>query len=115
MGGHTMKTTMHTVDLRYTHDELLALFDAAERRDVEHGGRYDRRGATLIVWSHPWTSAATRYDSDTIGTFYVHWADENAIYRIECDAGFALADLLHELAILEEMALGYRKHGKKHF
>jgi hypothetical protein len=110
-----MKTTMHHVDLRYEHEELLALFDTAERNDVEKGGRYNRRGAAIIVWSHPWTTDATRHDSDTIGTFYVRWADENCIYRIECNAGFALADLLHELALLEAAALGYRKHGVTRF
>jgi len=110
-----METTMHTVDLRYEKEELLALFDVASQHDVETGGRYDRRGGTINVWSHPWTTEALRHDSETIGTFYVHWADENCIYRIECDAGFDLADLLHELAMLEEMALGYRKHGQKRF
>jgi hypothetical protein len=106
-----MQTTTYPVDLRYTHDALLTLFEAAERADVEPGGRYDRRGAAMLVWSHAWTTEATRYDSDILGTFYVHWAEENAIYRIACEAGFDLADLLHELAVLEELALGYRKHG----
>jgi hypothetical protein len=110
-----MQTIMHAVDLRYPHDELLALFAAAERWDVEKGGRYDRRAAAINVWSHAWTTDATRHDSDTIGTFYVCWGDDNCLYRIECDPTFALADLLHELAILEECALGYRKHGVQRF
>ena len=108
-----MATTIVPVDLRYAYDELLALFAAAERGDVEQGGRYDRRGAAITVWSHHWTTAATRYDSAPIGTFYVRWVEENCIYQIEYDASFALMDLLHELAVLEEMALGYRKHGRK--
>jgi hypothetical protein len=108
-----MQTTTHPVDLRYTHEELLTLFEAAARGDVEKGGRYAQRGAAIIVWSHAWTTAATRHDSDILGTFYVHWADENAIYRIDCEAGFDLADLLHELAVLEELALGHRKHGQQ--
>ena len=110
-----MQSTMYPVDLRYTHDELLTLFEAAEREDVEKGGRYDRRGAAIVVWSHAWTTDATRHDSETIGTFYVRWADDNCIYRIECDRGFDLEDLLHELATLEDTALGYRKHGVKRF
>jgi hypothetical protein len=110
-----MKTTRHAVHLRYTHDELLALFEAAERGDVDQGGRYDRRGAAITVWSHPWTTDATRHDSATIGTFSVTWADENCLYQIECDTGFDLTDLFHELAVLEETALGYRKHGVKRF
>jgi hypothetical protein len=110
-----MKTTMNRVDLRYEKEELLALFDYASQHDVDAGGRYDRRDGAINVWSHPWTTDATRQDSDTIGTFYVKWADENCIYRIECDAGFDLADLLYELAVLEDMALGYCKHGRRRF
>ena len=110
-----MQSTKYPIDLRYTYAELLALFDAAERQDVDKGGRYDRRGAAIMVWSHHWTTPATGYDSETIGTFYVQWADDNRIYQIACDAGFDLGDLLHELAVLEETALGFRKHGKKRF
>jgi len=110
-----MATTIVPVDLRYAYDELLALFEAAERGDVDNGGRYERRGAAITVWSHHWTTAATRYDSETIGTFYVRWTDENRIYQIEYDTSFDLADLLHELAVLEDTALGYRKHGRKRF
>ena len=66
-----METTRHKVDLRYTQRELLALFDTAEREDVEKGGRYDKRGGAINVWSHHWANAATRHDSETIGTFYV--------------------------------------------
>jgi hypothetical protein len=110
-----VQSTKYPMDLCYTYEELLALFETAERQDVDNGGRYDRRGAAINVWSHPWTTTATRYDSETIGTFYVHWADENRIYQIECDAGFDLEDLLHELAVLEETALGAGKHGRKRF
>jgi hypothetical protein len=108
-------STKHPVDLRYTYDELLTLFEAAARGDVEKGGRYEQRGAAINVWSHPWHTDATRYDSEMLGTFYVQWAGENCLYQITCDAGFDLADLLHELAVLEETALGYRKHGRKRF
>ena len=45
-----------------------------------------------------------------MGSFYVTWMDE-MIRRIECDEGFALDDLLHELAMLERKALGYVKQG----
>ena len=110
-----MQTTKHPVDLRYTHAELVTLFEAAEREDIDQGGRYDRWSAAIHVWSHAWTTEATRHDSATLGTFYVRWADDNRIYQIECDTGFELADLLHELAILEESAFGYGKHGVKRF
>lgn len=109
-----MDTRMHTVDLRYEHEELLALFDTASKEDVDEGGRYDRRGGAINVWSHHWGNEATKHDSETVGTFYVHWADQNCIYQVECDEGFELDDLLHELALLEEKALGYVKHGKRH-
>jgi hypothetical protein len=106
-----METTRHNVSLSYTRQELLALFDIASREDVDTGGRYDRRFGALNVWSHHWMHEATRHDSETIGSFYVNWIDER-ISRIECEEGFDLADLLHELAILEEKALGRIKHGK---
>ncbi len=70
-----MNTTRHKVNLRYTRQELLALFDTAEREDMEQGGRYDKRGGAINVWSHSWINNATRHDSETIGTFYVHWLD----------------------------------------
>src|SRR5262249_13672465 len=100
-----MPTTRYRVDLGYTRQELLSLFDIASREDVEAGGRYDRRFGAINVWSHHWMHEATRHDSETIGSFYVNWIEER-IYQIECDEGFDLADLLHELAILEAKALG---------
>src|SRR5262245_7747593 len=96
-----MHTTTHTVDLPYEKEELLMLFDRASKEDVDEGGRYDRRGGAINVWSHPWTNDTLREASETLGTFYVHWAEENRIYRIACDEGCELDDLLHELGILE--------------
>jgi hypothetical protein len=46
-----------------------------------------------------------------MGTFYVHWAEENRIWCIETDDGFGLEDLLRELATLEQKAFGEVKHG----
>jgi hypothetical protein len=37
---------------------------------------------------------------------------DETIWKIECDEGFGLDDLLHELAILEQKAFGYAKHGR---
>jgi hypothetical protein len=82
--------------------------------DVEAGGRYDARSAAINIWSHSWTHDATWEESETIGTFYFHWADQNHLYLIECDEGFSLDDLLHDLAVLETKALGHAKHGKFH-
>jgi hypothetical protein len=106
-----MLTTRHPVDFAYTRPELDALFRYAHAHDVERGGRYDARAAAIILWSHHWQHPATREDSDTIGTFYVHWAPTPELYTIETDAGFALEDLLQELGRLELQALGYVKHG----
>ena len=107
-----MDTTRHAVSLSYTHQELLALFHTASQEDVDIGGRYERRGGAIHVWSHRWINEATRYDSETIGSFAVSWI-EDRIDHIECAEGFGLADLLHELAILEEKALGRIKHGRR--
>jgi hypothetical protein len=46
-----------------------------------------------------------------MGSFYVNWMDET-IWRIECDEGFELNDLLNELGKLEQKAFGYVKHGR---
>jgi hypothetical protein len=105
-----MATTRHRVDLGYTREELLALFDTASQEDVDTGGRYDRRFGAIHVWSHRWINEAMRHDSEIIGSFSVSWIDE-CISHIECAEGFDLADLLHELAILEDKALGRIKHG----
>jgi hypothetical protein len=51
-----MPTTTYPVHVRSPHDALLALFEAAERGDVDKGGRYDQRGAAITVWSHAWTT-----------------------------------------------------------
>ncbi len=109
-----VSTQMHSVDLRYTKADLLTIFDLATKEDVDHRGHYECRGGAIYVWSHPWTNPATRYDSATIGAFYVNWMEER-IYRIETDEGFDLADLLHELAMLELKALGDIKHGVERF
>jgi len=71
-GGVGMMTTRHPVDFAYTDQELQALFRLAHAHDVERGGRYDARSAAIIVWSHHWAHPATREESETIGTLYVH-------------------------------------------
>jgi hypothetical protein len=106
-------TTRYRVELPYTRAELLALFAMAEREDVEHGGRYDKRSACLIIWSHSWINEATRHDSEPIGSFYIEWGDTSRVYLIECEEGFEQDDLLHELGILEQKALGRVKHGNR--
>jgi hypothetical protein len=58
--------------LRLYPQELQALFRYAREQDVERGGHYDARSAAIIIWSHHWAHPATREESETIGTFYVH-------------------------------------------
>ena len=99
--------------MRYSRQELEAIFAVANTEDVESGGRYDARSGAINVWSHPWTNPAIEYDSDTIGTYYFTWGDENRLWLIETDEGFALDDLLRELATLEQKALGRVKHGRE--
>jgi hypothetical protein len=106
-----MLSTRHAVDFAYTRPELEALFRYARAHDVEKGGRYDARSAAINVWSHHWLNNATREESETIGTFYVSWALTPRLYKIECDAGFGLEDLMGALGWLELGALGYVKHG----
>jgi hypothetical protein len=105
-----MNSTMHPVEFPYTRPELEALFRYAHDHDVEKGGRYDARSAAINLWSHHWGNPATREESETIGTFYMHW-DPPALYEIETDEGFSLEDLMQELGRLELNALGYVKHG----
>jgi hypothetical protein len=67
-----MLTTRHPVGLAYTPQELQSIFSCAREQDVERGGHYDARSATIMVWSHHWAHPATREESETIGMFYVH-------------------------------------------
>lgn len=102
---------MHAMNFPYTRPELDALFRYVHEHDVENGGRYDARSAAINVWSHHWQHPATRDESDTIGTFYVHW-EPPALWEIETDEGFALEDLMVALGRLELQALGDVKHGE---
>ena len=38
-GSESVSTQMHHVDLRYTKEELLLIFDQATKEDVDHGGQ----------------------------------------------------------------------------
>jgi hypothetical protein len=106
-----MNSTMHPVDFSYTQTELETIFRYAHEHDVEKGGRYDARSAAVNVWSHHWQHPATMEESETIGTFYVHWQPAPVLWEIETDEGFSLEDLMQELGRLELQALGYVKHG----
>jgi hypothetical protein len=89
-----MNSTMHAVNFPYTRPELEALFRYANEYDVERGGRYDARSAAINLWSHHWLNPTTHAESDTIGTFYFHWAPTLALWEIETDEGFSLENLM---------------------
>ena len=57
-----MRTACHEVDLRYSEEELHAIFGRAHA-DVEAGGRYDARSAAINIGSHSWTNDATWEES----------------------------------------------------
>ena len=105
------RTIIHTVDLRYTRQELLRVFTTAVKEDVDKGGRYDARSNAINIWSDPWTQAAWRQESTVMGTFHCAWGMENRIYQVETDLGFSFADLMRELGALEIKALASLKHG----
>jgi len=94
----------------YAREALFALLACAQAGNVEHGGRYDARGGVLHVWSHPWSTQALRKESTLVGRVACDWLTDRLAY-IEWDEGFELADLLHELAMLAEQALGVVTHG----
>jgi hypothetical protein len=106
-----MPLTKYRANFLYAREELFALFTCAQAEDVEQGGRYDSRGGVLHTWSHPWSTKALRDESTLVGSFYFDWLTDR-LTQIEWDEGFELTDLLHELALLEEKALGAVKHGR---
>jgi hypothetical protein len=106
-----MPLTTYRANFSYARAELFALFACAHVGDVEHGGRYDVHGGLLYVWSHAWRTQALRDESTLVGSLYVDWLTDR-LTQIEWDEGFELADLLHELALLEAQALGTIKHGQ---
>jgi hypothetical protein len=106
-----MPITKYSANFPYAREELFVLFACAQAGDVEYGGRYDSRGGVLYIWSHPWSAPALRDESTLVGSFYFDWLTDR-LAQIEWDEGFEFADLLHELALLEEQALGEVKHGQ---
>jgi hypothetical protein len=106
-----MPLVKYRANFSYAREELFALFACAQAGDVERGGRYDARGGVLHIWSHPWRTQALRDESTLVGSLYFEWLTDR-LTQIEWDVGFDLADLLSELALLEEHALGEVKHGQ---
>ena len=49
-----------------------AVFEPAERFDIERGGRFDRRSACVLIWS---ANAAAADSGEPVGGFWVRWHD----------------------------------------
>ena len=100
------------VNLRYTKNQLLTLYNWAWIQNVERGGRYDTPPAAIDVWTHSWTTSKERQATKLKGTFYLDWTRENQLTEIAVAEGFSASDMLQDLAILEKVALGRIIHGQ---
>lgn len=62
---------------------VLAMFRRAEQYDVDNGGRFDRRGAAILVWSEPLRHAEPQAE------MYFAWrtpdTDQSTLYTIGWD------------------------------
>jgi hypothetical protein len=67
-------------------DTARAMWGRARRWDVEAGGRFDARSASVLIWS---TNATAAESGEPIGVFFVSWrtptAQEATVYRLEWD------------------------------
>ena len=107
-----MQAAAVEVNYRYTREDLKAIFDVVYDEDVDRGGRYDGRSGAIHVYTHPWEHETMRLESTLMGTFYAAWGQGNLIWQIDVEEGFSLDDLLGELGVLEEKAIGRRIHGR---
>jgi len=110
--GVISRPHVRDVDLRYSRDQLQAMFQRAYAEDVEKSGRYDGLSGAINVYTHPWNDETMRAESTLMGSIYVFWGDEHRIWQIEVDEGFSFDDMLVELGTLEEKALGMKVHGR---
>jgi hypothetical protein len=64
------------------------------------------------IYTHPWSSETIWAESTLMGSLYVSWGQGNRIWQMELEEGFSQEDLLQELGMLEEKALGRKLHGR---
>lgn len=61
------------------------MFERARRFDVERGGRFDARGAAVLLWS----TSDQGEGGEPVGCFYVRWHDPleslATLWKIEWD------------------------------
>jgi len=90
------------VDLVLPMAVVRAMFERADRFDVTSGGRFDKRGASVLLWSGSDASEL----SQPVGCFFVRWHDPDAgharIYRLEWDParGGSEAEVRRAIAVL---------------
>ncbi|HEV8637008.1 MAG TPA: hypothetical protein VG370_22540 [Chloroflexota bacterium] len=79
-----------------------AMFGRTRRFDVERGGRFDARGAAVLLWS-----GSDEFElSEPVGCFYVKWRTPDeaqaTIWRLEWDPerGGSEAEVRRAIAVL---------------
>jgi hypothetical protein len=80
-----------------------AVFRGGELWDIDRGGRFDKLGSAVLVWS---TNAHASEQGEPVGGFYVRWhdptEDEATAWKIEWDptAGGSEAEVWRALELL---------------
>ena len=105
------------VDFQYSRVQLLMLKNWARVQTVNRGGRYEvdveDDEVKITVWTTPQITEQEKIISTIIGTFSLILSEKNRITEIGIEEAYTITDLLHELAIQEQEALGRRMHGKR--
>jgi hypothetical protein len=124
-----MRTTRHLVDFPSTTADLQAIFRLAHARDQALGGRYGVRpdadrpewlpavrrwmawwryhdDATGAMPGHSWE------ESDLMGAFLVRWGESPAVWQVEVQEGWTLAEVLRALGRMAWQALQSVKHSQ---
>ncbi len=96
----------------YTQAQGLRALQTAQEEDVERGGIYDARSASITIWSDPWTSWAQQAASVTVGTIYVAWHTPDpghcTVYELEVDLGWTRDTVeRHVTRLFGQEAAGY--------
>src|SRR5438132_265162 len=81
---------------------VRAMFERARRFDVERGGRFDARGAAVLLWS----TSDDDGGGEPAGCFHVRWRDPDerhaTIWRLEWDParGGSQGEVRRAIAVL---------------
>ena len=83
-------------------ERARAMCRRAEQYDISRGGRVDRRGASVLLWSAGELSA----DAAPVGLLYLHWhvptAQQGEVYRLDWDvvASGSEVEVMAAIAVL---------------